>query len=125
MEKKPIAYAQAHLFQGPAWLISDNHTELFSNLESSLCPEIVSSQISPEMARKKLEVESNPWDLYKELGNRTIVESKAYEWCQRFSELYPYEWRVGYEDENFICYYFKQEPHSPYNLAVGYEDKEQ
>lgn len=125
VEKKPIAYAQAHLFQGPAWLISDNHTELFSNLESSLCPEIVSSQISPEMARKKLEVESNPWDLYKELGNRTIVESKAYEWCQRFSELYPYEWRVGYEDENFVCYYFKQEPHSPYNLAVGYEDKEQ
>lgn len=125
VEKRPIAYAQPHLFKGPAWLMSDNHTKLFSSLEkSSLCPEITASQISVEMAQRKLEVESNSWEVYKELESRTIVESKAYQWCQNFSELYPYEWRVGYEDENFVCYYFKQEPNSPYNLAVDYEDKE-
>lgn len=126
VEKKPISYAQVHLFKGPAWLISDNHTELFTHIEDSmsLCPEIAAAQISPEMAGKKLETESNSWDLYKELESRTIVESKAYEWCQRFSALYPYEWRVGYEDENFVCYYFKQEHNSPYNLAVSYEDEE-
>lgn len=125
VEKRPIAYAQVHLFKGPAWLISDNHTELFASLEkSSLCPEITASQISVEMSQRKLEAESNPWEVYKEPESRTIVESKANEWCQRFSELYPHEWRVGYEDEDFVCYYFKQEPHSPYNLAVDYEDKE-
>ncbi len=124
VEKRPIAYAQVHLFQGPAWLMSDNHTVLFSSIESSLCPEVRASRISVGMARRKLKVGSNPWDIYKKQESRTIVESKAYQWCQQFSELYPYEWRVGYEDENFVCYYFKQEPNSPYNLAVDYEGEE-
>lgn len=126
VEKKPLVYAQVHLFNGPTWLISDNHTKLFAYIEDemSLCPEVAASQIGEEMAAKKLETESNLWNIYKELESRTILESKAYEWCQRFAELYPYEWRVGYEDENFVCYYFKQEPYSPYNLAVSYEGKE-
>ena len=66
--------------------------------------------------------EENEWDTYKILANRTIVESKAYEWCQRFSKLYPYEWNIAYEDENFVCYYFKQGPNCPYNLAFGQEN---
>ena len=28
---------------------------------------------------------------------------------------------VYYEDDDFVCYYFEQEPHSPYNLAIDYE----
>ena len=74
------------------------------------------------MAGEELEMQTNLWDMYKELENRTILESKAYEWCRRFSELYPYEWRIAYEDENFVCYYFKQPSGAPYNLALGYED---
>lgn len=129
VEKRPLAYAQVHFFNGPEWLMSDNHTELFSHIDDiadrmSQCPEIAASQISAEMAGEKLEKESNLWDTYKKLESRTILESKAYEWCQSFAERYPYEWRVGYEDENFVCYYFKQEPNSPYNLAVDYEGKE-
>ena len=124
VEKKPLSYAQVHLFHSPSWLASENHIPLFSGIEDgvSQCPEIVSSQISEEMAGEELEMQTNLWDMYKELENRTILESKAYEWCRRFSELYPYEWRIAYEDENFVCYYFKQHSGAPYNLALGYED---
>lgn len=124
VEKRPLAYAQIHLFNGPAWLMSQNHIEIFAYIdkEKSCCPEIAASQISEEMSGRALKKEENEWDTYKILANRTIVESKAYEWCQRFSKLYPYEWNIAYEDENFVCYYFKQEPNCPYNLAFGQEN---
>ena len=49
-------------------------------------------------------------------------ESKVYYWCQHFAKLYPNEMTVYYEDEEFVCYYFRQEPHAPYDLAIGYEE---
>ena len=55
------------------------------------------------------------WGLY--MSGRTILESKAYEWCQRFAQKYPSELKVYYEDNDFICYYFKQDVEMPYNLA--------
>ncbi|MCI8292595.1 MAG: hypothetical protein HFH53_03550 [Hespellia sp.] len=124
VEKRPLSYAQVHLFNGPPWLVSENHIELFSSIKGgvSQCPEIIASQISEKMAKKEWRTELDPWEVYTDLESRTIVESKAYEWCQHFSKLYPYEWRVGYEDENFVCFYFEQEPGSPYNLAVGDEN---
>lgn len=77
--------------------------------------------ISQEAAQKAIPKRANLFSLYKDLDTRTIIESKAYYWCQRFSELYPSEMKIYYEDEVFVCYYFQQEPHSPYNLAIDYE----
>ncbi len=52
------------------------------------------------------------------LHNRTILESRAYEWYSRFSSLYPHEGRVIYEDEDFLCYCVHQNEQSLFSLGV-------
>ena len=32
--------------------------------------------------------------------------------------MHPFEMNVYYEDENFVCYYFKQNPFALYDLAI-------
>ena len=115
IEKRPIKYAQFHFFSGPSWLALEKDRYALS---FSQCPEIDTSEISEEAAQKKNAGDSNLWLQYTELEGRTVLESKAYEWCQRFSELYPYEMNVYYEDDDFVCYYFRQEPNAPYNLGI-------
>ena len=83
----------------------------------STAPEILATQISLEAARQELEEFTKPFDCYR--FSRTEVESRVYYWCQRFKELYPGEIKVYYEDEEFVCYYFQQEPEAPYDLSIG------
>lgn len=118
VEKKPIHYAQFHFCQGPSWLGTEKYAPLyiFSNMPFSQCPEVQTSKISKDAADKELDVSG--WEIYAEPESRTILESKTYRWCQRFAELYPSELKTYYEDEDFVCYYFRQEPNSPYNLAI-------
>lgn len=118
VEKKPIHYAQFHFCKGPSWLGSEKYAPLyiFSGLPFSQCPEIQTSEISKSDADK--EMDSLGWEIYTDPESRTILESKIYQWCQRFAELYPSELKTYYEDEDFVCYYFRQEPNSPYNLAI-------
>lgn len=118
VEKRPISYAQAHFFAGPSWLAEEKYLEFFNYTDASRCPDIVSSGISEEKSRENMTFSSGEWNMYKNLESRTILESKAYEWCQSFLELYPNELKTCYEDENFVCYYFKQEIHAPYDLAI-------
>ncbi len=115
VEKRPIQYAQTYYFQGPSWLAMER--EIPENCTQA--PNILASEISEEAALSALEDFSNPFSFYKEPESRTIVESKAYAWCQRFWQLYPHEMDVYYEDDDFVCYYFRQEPNSPYNLALS------
>lgn len=117
IEKRPLKYAQTYYFQGPSWLAAER--EIPENCTRA--PDILASSISVEAARTELEDFHNPFLFYKEPESRTVVESKAYAWCQRFRQLYPHEMDVYYEDENFVCYYFRQEPNSPYNLALPLE----
>ena len=56
--------------------------------------------------------------MYTNIETRTILESKAYEWCQKFSELHPNKLNIYYEDDDFVCYYFRQEAESLYNLGI-------
>lgn len=104
VEKKPIEYHQMYFFNGPKWLgISQNS-------------QIRSTKISKEAAGKDLAEYIEPmWGPYA--GGRTVLESKAYEWCQAFSKTYPSVLNVYWEDEAFICYYFKQDVDKPYNLT--------
>ncbi len=115
VEKKPLRYSNWHTFQGPAWLAQESEGDVTIWKEGGL------AVISQEAAQKAIPKRANLFSLYKDLDTRTIIESKAYYWCQRFSELYPSEMKIYYEDEVFVCYYFQQEPHSPYNLAIDYE----
>ena len=67
---------------------------------------------------KEMTSQDRPSLHYATPENRTILESKAYLWCQNFSKRYPFEVNVYYEDEDFVCYYFKQNPFALYNLAI-------
>lgn len=117
VEKRPLSYGQYHFFTGPSWLASEKKMRNYPVAYTSYCPEICGSEISQEAAQKELKYEQ-AWRAYTQIDSRTILESKAYEWCQRFSKTYPLELNVYYEDEDFICYYFEQEPHALYNLAI-------
>lgn len=118
VEKKPIEYAQTYFFTGPAWLALEKHAKG----KSSQAPNILSTEISPEAAKKELKKVNVAFDNYKDRENRTILESKAYYWCQQFMKLYPHEMSVYYEDDDFVCYYFRQEANSPYDLTIAYEE---
>lgn len=126
VEKRPLHYAQAYFFDGPSWLAQvkyenifwDTHLCKYPNTVTTQAPEIISSKISAEEAQKDFDGE-NPWLAYTRLPSRTIIESKAYDWCQKFSELYPDKMNVYYEDDDFVCYHLWQDEGVPYNLGIG------
>lgn len=113
VEKHPLDYAQRYYFSGPSWLAKERNGQP---------NKVMSSEISKELFNSASSFTIN-FSSYTNLSTRTILESRAYYWCQRFAELYPHEMSVYYEDDDFICYYFKQETHSPYNLSIDYEPK--
>lgn len=126
VEKKPIWYAQIHFFEGYSWLGQetyltpywDVHSKRFPNSSVSQSPRIQASEISEKEAKKNLPQYSSAWEMYTKIENRTILESKAYDWCQKFLELYPHEMDIYYEDDDFVCYYFRQDEGSLYNLGI-------
>lgn len=104
VEKKPLVYFQYFYPDGPAWLAKSRNYK------------IETTEISEEAAGRDFIEERAIWDFY--IKNRTVLESKAYEWCQNFSEAYSDELKVYYEDDDFVCFYFQQDPGKPYNLSV-------
>ena len=131
VEKKPLLYAQAHFFEGPFWMGQEKYSEIywkkyskkFPDSGASQAPEIKTSEISDAAAQSDIVESENEWLSYKQLENRTILESKAYECCQWFAETYPQAMKVYYEDEDFVCYYFRQNTGTLYNLGIGQDDK--
>lgn len=104
IEKKPIEYHQMYFFNGPKWLGIDPKSQ------------IRATEISKEAAEEDLEEYIEPiWGPYA--GGRTVLESKAYEWCRAFSKRFPSALNVYYEDEAFVCYYLKQDTDEPYDLT--------
>ncbi len=116
VEKRPLYYAQYHFWDGPAWLATDKYQYQYGAF--SLWPEYRHGEISKEAAGKEMIEFNKPSDVYLSLESRTILQSKAYEWCERFNELYPYELRTYYEDDYFVCYYWKQNPQHFYDLVI-------
>lgn len=126
VEKKPLQYAQAYFFEGPSWLAQVKYKDIYWNKYSkkypdtgaTQAPEINASEISDEEAQKALIEYGNSWYSYTKLPARTNLESKAYDWCQRFSKLHPEEMKIYYEDDDFICYYFRQDGDVQYQLGI-------
>ncbi len=117
VEKKPIQYAQSHFFEGPDWLAHEKYADYYNSYVSQ-CPDITTSDISDKIAElpfSKLPVSS---DMYSNLETRTVLESRCYAWCREFNKMYPNELKVYYEDDNFVCYYFRQNPFSLFELAI-------
>jgi len=117
VEKKPLQYGQSHFFTGPGWLAWEKYPAYYSSYVSQ-CPDITTSEISRELAEENRGQLPNSAKAYSNLETRTIVESRLYKWCQDFERLYPNELKIYYEDENFICYYFKQNVMRLYQLAI-------
>lgn len=126
VEKKPLSYGQSYFFDGSSWLGEKKYMEIYREVFTKRypdryvgqAPEIKVSQISKQAAGKDLAEQGWNWQTYTMLENRTALESKAYEWCQRFQENHPSEMKVYYEDEDFVCYYFRQNPGEYYNLGM-------
>ena len=126
IEKRPLIYAQRHFFDGPFWLGEEKYSSQFlrhSGRAVSKSPEIKKIQISEAEAQKDLPEAYNPWLLYKKAESRVIIESKAFEWCQRFMEKYPSAMNVFYEDDDFVCYFFKQDINDSLYMALLYFKK--
>ena len=117
VEKKPIEYAQSHFFEGPDWLAKEKYTQYYHSYMSQ-CPDIEASEISLELGQTNRAKVRNHSSVYSNLETRTLVESRAYAWCKEFEELYPHELYTYYEDDNFVCYYFKQNPKRLFQLAI-------
>ena len=137
VEKKPLQYGQIHFFKGPSFLAEEKYPPMYEDssvyqgtgawpyLEKypdasglSQCPQVIASDISEEKAMEELDYEEGYWNIYSNYRKRAVLESKAYECCKRLQQLYPFEIKVYYEDEDFVCYYFKQEMTSLYNLGI-------
>lgn len=111
VEKRPIVHAQLHFADGPSWLASHRKGK-------SVFPHVLATEISDTDAEKEIPNFSRFYDAYQDLEARTIINSKMYKWCQDFAALYDHEMKIYYEDEDFVCYYFRQNPYSLYNLAI-------
>ncbi len=115
VEKRPIEYAQSHFFEGSDWLAWEKYPDYY-NLFVSQCPEISASQISTQETDLRWFMGTS--STYDNIAMRTLLESQVYRWCQKFKAIYPYEMRVYYEDDDFICYYFRQNPENLFQLSI-------
>ena len=121
VEKKPLLYAQSYFFQGPWWMGEEKYLEPFWNVYAykyldsgaSQRQDIIAGQVSEEEAAGEFPPYENAWLMYLKLENRSVLESKAYDWCQRFAREHPSVLNVFYEDDAFVCYYFRQDMGSP------------
>lgn len=127
VEKKPFQYSQTHFFRGPLWLGQEKYSDVYWKKYSkkypekgiSQEPEINTLEISDDAAQVPVEKIDAGWQTYTNLDKRTVLESKAYDWCRKFSEKNPRALKVYYEDENFVCYYLNQKPgEQPYGLGI-------
>ncbi len=121
-EKRPLKYAQINFSIGPAWIAEDKYLDLFDSEIGSRYPDYIRSTASPEIAVGpfyKFPVSSKS---YKDWLTRTVIESRMLKWVDDFNNLYPNELHVYYEDENFICYYFRQNPACLYQLGFELDD---
>ena len=125
VEKRPLWHEQYHFTAGSFWLASNCYYDFFNRYgyayadwEMSIGPDVSAAQISDADAAKESPKRSLGYQAYRNLDTRTIINSKAYKWCQDFAALYDNEMKIYYEDEYFVCYYFRQNTYSLYDLAI-------
>jgi len=118
VEKHPIEYAQSHFASGPGWLAVNKKYPAYYNSFVSEGKRINNGTISPELGEAPFYRYPISSRAYSELATRVVVESRLERWCEEFDRLYPNELHVYYEDEDFKCYYFKQNPACLYQLGI-------
>lgn len=126
VEKRPFRYAQYHFAAGPEWLAQEKYMENFNPQSSSRYPEYVGAELMPEEffdgTKYVFQLDSSTYSI---LDVRVMVETLACKWCREFAALYPGELQTYYEDENFVCYYIRQNPQRLYQLGILYREEEE
>ena len=117
VEKHPIRYAQNNFASGPEWLGDEIYSPFYKETGSQY-PEILHGEVTEEAAKMPLSYGKKRSDTASSLKNRIILESKAYAWYQKFSEMNPNEGEVIYEDEDFLCYCVRQNEFSLFSLGI-------
>ena len=118
-EKNPIQYGQYHFFNGPSWLAAEKYIDYFEE-DSSQAPSLITATASYEIATGPFYKFPIASSAYGELVTRLVLESRLLKWVEDYNKLYPTELHVYYEDDNFVCYYFRQNPDCLYQL--GFEE---
>ena len=118
VEKNPLSRNQYNCYSGPSWLASEKYHQIFGSGYSSFGRDIAQGTISEDMAQIYFGPFPYSSNVYATLWKRTALMAKTYVWCQKFNEMYPNELHVFYENEDFVCYYFKQNQRNLYELAV-------
>ena len=117
IEKEPLKYAYDLYLDGEPWLAYQNYFELVGNKTSSRSPEVLHLEISEEYANGSYYIPQH-YDSYKSATRRAVINSRLYQWVERFRELYPYQLTTVYEDDAFVCYMFRQNPARLLELAI-------
>ncbi|MBQ5399542.1 MAG: hypothetical protein IIU14_08950 [Ruminococcus sp.] len=117
IEKHPIHYVHHNFASGPAWLGAEKYVELFG-ITGVRYPTILHGEVSEEEAKKDLGYGVKRSETASKLKNRVILESKAYMWYKEFSEMYPNDGEVIYEDDDFMCYCVHQNEFSLFSLGI-------
>lgn len=118
IEKMALHYVQINFLTGPEWLAENKYLKIYGGARS-VYPDVLGIEISEEEAAKNIPWKLNEFHKYKDLQSRVIIQSKMYEWCERFEELHPNYIDVAYEDDNFVCYVITQNPSSLFELALN------
>ena len=120
IEKHPIRYAQNHFAGGPSWLAWEKYPQgVYADVDSaSQCPHILGGEIDTELMDRGIKYGQKLSDAASDLEGRIILESKAYQWYLDFSQLFPYDGRVVYEDEDFLCYCLTQNVNCLHTLGI-------
>lgn len=96
VEKKPMNYAS---------------TVNFNELK------IKQYELSQEAAEKKIPLYNQTDDIYK--GKyRISIFSKTYVWAMKMMEMYPNEFKIYYDSDNFMCFELTQNPFHLIDLSI-------
>lgn len=76
-----------------------------------------SAFVSPDYARQKFTYTGTTQDYYFQ---RNVLQSKAYCWAQAFSQMYPNQVSVYFENDIYICYIVHQNRNSPLDMRIDY-----
>jgi hypothetical protein len=116
IEKNPLVRYHYNVFDGPDWLA--DRDRYYYGLDESVGTNFTKRQISESMANVYFGKFPLSIDVYAVQWQKIILNSKMYVWCQKFNAMYPNELHIYYEDEDFLCYYLKQNPRNLYELAA-------
>ncbi len=117
IEKRPIRYAQSNFASGPQWLADEKYAPYYG-ISGAQYPEIAHGEISEEATTATFKTGKNRSYTASDFNNRITLESKAFAWYQKFSEIHPNDGEVIYEDDDFLCYCVHQNEFSLFSLGI-------